>query len=162
MISYSSLLPQPVMKRRPLIKCLTLGAIASSFPAALAACNKRSVDATNSVKIDSRPRDDGFAAVGTVTDLDREGFILNEAFFTGVLLVIRNPDDASALIAVEPFCTHQGCLVDWEIDVNAFVCPCHDARFNADGSVANGPAQRSLSTLEAIIEQGLVLVKVTM
>ena len=156
------------MKRRTLTKYLTLGAIASSLPVALAACQPSDTTSTGSsesdappVKIDSTPREDGFAAVGTVAELDEAGFLSDKAFFAGSLLVIRNPDDASSLIAVDSLCTHQGCSVDWENDAGAFVCPCHDSRFNSDGSVANGPATTPLGTFEAIIEGDLILVRAT-
>ncbi|HEY4129509.1 MAG TPA: Rieske 2Fe-2S domain-containing protein [Gemmatimonadaceae bacterium] len=34
-------------------------------------------------------------------------------------------------------CTHEGCETD--VTNNRFECPCHGSRFNADGSVINGP-----------------------
>ena len=155
------------MKRRTLTKYLTLSAIASSLPVALAACQSSSDTAstdsitTNNkpVKIDSTPRDDGFAAIGTVAELDEKGFISDKAFFAGSLLLIRDPGDTSALIAVDSLCTHQGCSVDWESDAGVFACPCHGSSFNADGTVATGPATTALKTFEAIIEEDLVLVK---
>ena len=156
------------MKRRTLTKYLTLGAIASSLPVALAACQPSSDTASTEssepstsapVKIDTTPREDGFAAVATVADLDEKGFISNKSFFAGDLLVIRNPEDASSLIAVNSLCTHQGCSVDWESDTGVFACPCHGSSFNADGTVATGPAQTPLGTFEAIIEDDLVLVR---
>ena len=158
------------MKRRTLTKYITLGAIASSLPVALAACQPSSDTDTAStepsdsstsapVKIDSTPREDGFTAVATVAELDEKGFFSDKAFFAGALLVIRNPDDASSLLAVDSLCTHQGCSVDWESDTGVFACPCHGSSFNADGSVATGPAQTALGTFEAIIEGDLVLVR---
>ena len=159
------------MKRRTLTKYLTLGAIASSLPVALAACQSSSDTETATspessepatsapVKIDPTPREDGFAAVATVADLDEKGFISDKAFFAGSLLVIRNPDDASSLIAVDSLCTHQGCSVDWESNNGVFACPCHGSSFNSDGSVATGPATTPLGTFEAIIEGDLVLVR---
>lgn len=158
------------MKRRTLTRYLTLGAIASSLPVALAACQPASDTASTEsaesnaeepVKIDSTPRDDGFAAVGTVAELDEQGFISDKAFFAGSLLLIRDPDNASSVIAVDSLCTHQGCSVDWESDTGVFACPCHGSSFNPDGTVATGPATTPLGTFEAIIEEDLVLVKAT-
>ncbi len=34
-------------------------------------------------------------------------------------------------------CTHEGC--ETNVTNNRFECPCHGSRFNADGSVINGP-----------------------
>lgn len=159
------------MKRRTLTKYLTLGAIASSLPVALAACQSPSDTASTEssgaepasepVKIDSTPREDGFAAVGTVAELDENGFISDKAFFAGSLLLIRDPADSAALVAVDSLCTHQGCSVDWESDTGVFACPCHGSSFNADGTVATGPATTPLGTFEAIIEGDLVLVRAT-
>lgn len=155
------------MKRRTLTKYLTLGAIASSLPVALAACQSASDTASTDssatdespAKIDSTPRDDGFAAVGTVAELDEKGFISDKTFFGGDLLVIRNPNDSSSLVAVDSLCTHQACSVAWESDAGVFACPCHGSSFNADGTVATGPATTPLGTFEAILEGDLVLVR---
>jgi len=56
-------------------------------------------------------------------------------------------------------CTHQGCVVNWKADKKAFVCPCHDAEFGADGKVLESPATRSLKTFTAKVEGDSVLVK---
>jgi Rieske Fe-S protein len=41
-------------------------------------------------------------------------------------------------------CTHAGCTVN-KIANGTIDCPCHGSKFNLDGSVANGPAARSLT-----------------
>jgi cytochrome b6-f complex iron-sulfur subunit len=42
-------------------------------------------------------------------------------------------------------CTHRGCTV--EQDGEAFSCPCHGSRFDRDGIVLEGPAQKPLQKL---------------
>ncbi len=74
----------------------------------------------------------------------------------GAVLVVK---DAAGVTAVSPTCTHQGCVVTWKGDQKAFVCPCHDAKFAADGKVVAGPATRPLKTFTAKIEGDSVLVK---
>jgi Rieske Fe-S protein len=40
-------------------------------------------------------------------------------------------------------CTHKGCTVD-TVANGTIDCPCHGSKFNLDGSVAHGPAERPL------------------
>ncbi len=65
--------------------------------------------------------------------------------------VVKTPDGVRALSAR---CTHRGCTV--EVSGNEFVCPCHRARFSADGAVLKGPARDPLPALPAKIEDGQV------
>lgn len=44
-------------------------------------------------------------------------------------------------------CSHLGCLVKWEGDKNEFVCPCHGAKFDAEGKVLSGPPPKGLERL---------------
>jgi len=49
-------------------------------------------------------------------------------------------------------CTHAGCTVNKVAD-GTIDCPCHGSKYNLDGSVANGPAQKPLQ-VENITVQG--------
>lgn len=40
-------------------------------------------------------------------------------------------------------CTHQGCTVR-DVAGGTINCPCHGSKFNLDGTVANGPAEKPL------------------
>ncbi|MEU0738746.1 FAD-dependent oxidoreductase [Streptomyces sp. NPDC006134] len=53
-------------------------------------------------------------------------------------------DEAGALHAVSPRCTHLGCLVGFNAAERAWECPCHGSRFDTDGKVIQGPATRPL------------------
>ncbi|MBT9315135.1 QcrA and Rieske domain-containing protein [Leptothoe spongobia] len=154
------------MKRREFGNLVGLGLIATSLPVAIAACKSEdtisdtpadSTPEVPAVKIDETPRADGFAALGTVTDLDTKGYLGKKGFIAGPVIVIRDPDNADGVIALNSMCTHQGCGVEWKD--NAFACPCHGSKFNIDGSVANGPATEPLAPYEAMIDGDLVLVK---
>ena len=65
--------------------------------------------------------------------------------------VVKTPEGVRALSAR---CTHRGCTV--EASGPEFVCPCHRARFAADGAVVNGPARDPLPALPAKIADGQV------
>ena len=49
-------------------------------------------------------------------------------------------------------CTHKGCTVD-KIADGTIDCPCHGSKFNLDGTVAHGPAQKPLE-VQAIAVEG--------
>ena len=153
------------MKRREFSNLFGLGLLATSLPVAIAAC-KPAPETTSeapadapAATIDETPRDDGFAALGTVADLDSNGYLAKTGFIAGPVIVIRDPANADSVIALNSMCTHQGCSVEWQD--NAFACPCHGSKFNTDGSVADGPATEPLAPYEAIIDGDLVLVQAT-
>lgn len=53
----------------------------------------------------------------------------------------ETPDD---LVILNSRCTHLGCTVNWKEDERVFSCPCHDANFDAEGTVLDGPPPRPL------------------
>jgi Rieske Fe-S protein len=57
-------------------------------------------------------------------------------------------------------CPHAGCSVGYRADKNAYLCPCHNSAFAADGARdPKSPSPRDLDTLAVKIEAGRVLVK---
>jgi glycine/D-amino acid oxidase-like deaminating enzyme/nitrite reductase/ring-hydroxylating ferredoxin subunit len=58
-------------------------------------------------------------------------------------------DDAGALHAVSPVCTHMRCDVAWNGVEKSWDCPCHGSRFDPEGKVLNGPAKVALERMEA-------------
>jgi cytochrome b6-f complex iron-sulfur subunit len=104
-----------------------------------------------------------FENVGSLKLLEEEGRILQEQFSSEPLLVV-NPapkygtgKDAGKLLrpeklaAISPACPHQRCLVNWNKDHKAFVCPCHGSRFGINGKVLQGPATEDLKQYEVEI-----------
>lgn len=62
----------------------------------------------------------------------------------GAAIVHRGADGAVAAFSAR--CTHLGCRID-RVEGDEAVCPCHGSRFHANGTVAGGPASRSLAPL---------------
>lgn len=145
------------MNRREFLMWVGVGTVASSLPVALVACNPQSEKSESAV---SPPNADGFQAVGTVAELNQKGQILKKEFAKGGLIVVSNSTAAKTILAVNPTCTHQGCTVEWKQDEKSFVCPCHGARYSAEGIVLKETAPKPLQTYEAKIQGDTVLVKV--
>jgi len=59
------------------------------------------------------------------------------------------------------WCTHYGCEVVWSGEDNAYLCPCHDGVFDAEGRVVSGPPPRSLRRMTVRVENGSVLLDPT-
>jgi Rieske Fe-S protein len=57
---------------------------------------------------------------------------------------IRKSEDSKDIIILNSRCTHLGCTVNWKDEAQAFVCPCHDAKFSKEGVVLGGPPPRPL------------------
>jgi len=144
------------MDRRSFLSWVGVGWVASCLPVAIAACSNQ-VEAPKAAAPVGTPRPDGFLAVSNVADLEKSGQVLVKDFPGGAVLVVR--DASGTVSAVNPTCTHQGCVVNWKADKKAFVCPCHDAEFALEGKVLEGPATRPLKTLTAKVEGDSVLVK---
>lgn len=53
-------------------------------------------------------------------------------------------DERGELHAVSAWCTHMGCLVEWNDSETSWDCPCHGSRFDYDGSVIDSPAVENL------------------
>jgi len=62
------------------------------------------------------------------------------------VFVVRTAE--AEVIVFSNKCTHLGCRVNWKEDIGAYVCPCHDAEFGADGGIVRGPQPRPLDRYE--------------
>jgi cytochrome b6-f complex iron-sulfur subunit len=69
-------------------------------------------------------------------------------------ILFHSQNGFSALSLV---CTHLGCTVEQKD--NGFACPCHGSRYDSNGNVLRGPAQKSLRSLRVEItsDQHLIL-----
>jgi nucleotide-binding universal stress UspA family protein len=57
-------------------------------------------------------------------------------------------DESGELVTLSPKCKHLGCTVGWNHRAKTWDCPCHGSRYDADGRVIRGPAQRDLDRVE--------------
>lgn len=53
-------------------------------------------------------------------------------------------DDKDELHALNPVCTHAGCIINFNQAEKTWDCPCHGGRFSIDGEVLTGPPQKQL------------------
>lgn len=57
---------------------------------------------------------------------------------------LRRSDQPDDILVLNSRCTHLGCTVNWKQEAQAYVCPCHDAKFSKEGVVLGGPPPRPL------------------
>ncbi len=68
-------------------------------------------------------------------------------------------DDGENYEAMSNVCTHLGCRVRWIQGEEVFFCPCHNAQFDKNGEVLDGPPPRALDKYETKIEEDQVFIK---
>jgi len=56
-------------------------------------------------------------------------------------------DDKGLVHSVDPTCKHMKCSVVWNPAEKSWDCPCHGARYDIDGKVLTGPADRDLDII---------------
>jgi menaquinol-cytochrome c reductase iron-sulfur subunit len=71
------------------------------------------------------------------------------------LAYVRRTEE-DEIIAINATCTHLGCIVSWDDDLQIFKCPCHDGRYDADGKVISGPPPAPLRRHKTKIEDGKI------
>lgn len=148
------------ISRRRFLSLVGVGFVASSLPVAIAACQDSETPPTATTPNPpepspemTAPQADDLVEVGDLATLETQGFILNETAGPDPVLVVKNGDQLQGL---NPTCTHKGCVVDWEADSGSLLCPCHRARFAADGEVLEGPAQVNLAAIALVEKEGKI------
>jgi cytochrome b6-f complex iron-sulfur subunit len=147
------------LNRRKLLSWFGLGWLASLLPSSLIGCSESAPPTASSPasapeSVAAAPSNN-FKEIGTVAQLDKDGALVSS---DKKIAVVRDPKDVKKVLAVNTTCTHKGCAVAWKSANKEFVCPCHDAKFAADGAVRQGPAAKPLQIFSAKIENGKVLV----
>ncbi|NJR65034.1 MAG: ubiquinol-cytochrome c reductase iron-sulfur subunit [Leptolyngbyaceae cyanobacterium CRU_2_3] len=156
------------MNRRDFLNGFGLVGISFSLPFAIAACSSRKEGQSASNQPNqtasaaatlSTPRADGFTAVSSLSALKNSvsGVIAPPEVDVVLVSHSTNPDIP---FAVSPRCTHTACTVEWHKNMDAFVCPCHGARFDSTGKVLRGPAEKPLQAYAVKVEGDDILVQI--
>lgn len=72
------------------------------------------------------------------------------------ILFIR--DSETNIKALDPVCTHMGCITAYNDKTKLIECPCHGSRFDIDGHVAHGPAVKPLKSYAASLSSDRIIV----
>ncbi len=62
--------------------------------------------------------------------------------------ILRKSQDPQDILLLSSRCTHLSCRVNWDEEAQGFLCPCHDAMFDKEGKVINGPPPEPLGHFE--------------
>jgi Rieske Fe-S protein len=71
-------------------------------------------------------------------------------------------DDKDGVRVFSSTCSHLACNVIWNKDTRMFECPCHTGRFAPDGQPVAGPPKKPLFLLPHKVEEGKLLVHITL
>ena len=82
--------------------------------------------------------------VASLPDLATVGQLVKIPAQSGLIAVKRT--GPASFAAISTVCTHQGC--ETNINSGAFICPCHDARFDTNGHVTAQPVRTSGSATD--------------
>ncbi|GAB4502029.1 MAG: hypothetical protein Fur0035_15740 [Anaerolineales bacterium] len=72
--------------------------------------------------------------------------------------VLRKSEAPEDILILSSRCTHLGCTVNWHEESNAYLCPCHDAKFSMEGQVLDGPPPIPLRHFNFTIEGEMLVV----
>jgi glycine/D-amino acid oxidase-like deaminating enzyme/nitrite reductase/ring-hydroxylating ferredoxin subunit len=85
---------------------------------------------------------------GDVASVDEialgEGAVIRK----GMSKVAVYKDEGGKVHSVSAICVHLGCVVTWNGAEKTWDCPCHGSRFDCQGGVINGPANKDLPVEE--------------
>jgi cytochrome b6-f complex iron-sulfur subunit len=74
------------------------------------------------------------------------------------ILFIR--DSEETVRAINATCTHRKCVVEYKSSEKKVVCPCHGSKFDIQGRVLAGPAEKPLQTYESTLDGDRIVVSV--
>lgn len=72
-------------------------------------------------------------------------------FRDGIRMIAAYKNKTGSLEFMSAACTHLGGVVHWNNVEKSWDCPCHGARYSANGKVIEGPATQDLSSLDDVV-----------
>lgn len=99
----------------------------------------------------------GSGAAGTVVGPAADVPVGGGTVFPALEVVVTQPT-AGRYEGFSAVCTHTACIVA-DVSDGTINCPCHGSRFNLDGTVARGPAERSLTVRSVRVDAGQLLLE---
>jgi Rieske Fe-S protein len=91
------------------------------------------------------------------TPLVTVGGVARVVSSAGSFLATRTGETTCAVLSA--ICSHESCLVT-DGDADAFVCPCHQSRFDRQGRVLTPPAELPLAACQATFEGSTLTITV--
>ncbi len=90
---------------------------------------------------------DRFAAedISSLNEIEKDSGCLVD--YDGKRIAIYK-DDTGKVHALNPTCTHAGCIVKWNQTEKSWDCPCHGGRYDVNGKVITGPPTKDLQKLD--------------
>ncbi|GAB4420026.1 MAG: ubiquinol-cytochrome c reductase iron-sulfur subunit [Anaerolineales bacterium] len=67
--------------------------------------------------------------------------------------ILRKSESPEDILVLSSRCTHLSCTVNWEEESRRFICPCHDASFDEEGKVVDGPPPHPLGHFEYNVDE---------
>jgi cytochrome b6-f complex iron-sulfur subunit len=149
-------LPNPSMSRRQLLNFFTGAIVATTASAALYPATKFFI-----------PPSESTDAEGSILAKDKFGHPIPAS------QILAQPPETRALIAglageptyltiredgtldemgIVDNCTHLGCTFPWNPVDQQFQCPCHGSRYDPQGAVERGPANRPLKLVHVQVK----------
>ena len=58
---------------------------------------------------------------------------------------------AEGVVARSLLCSHFGCVVAWHEEKQAYLCPCHEGVYDAEGAVVGGPPPKGLASVPVAV-----------
>ena len=153
--------------RRNVLKIIVVGAI--SF--VVTACTRSTKVATSetSPTESSSVADDNQATENTDSQTSNSETVITTTndIAVGQSLEFTSSAGISAILfrsseekvyALSRICTHEGCSVDFDMNQNRLICPCHGANYEAtDGSVISGPTTKALAKIKVAIKDDKIV-----
>lgn len=131
-------------RRDSLQKLLTGGTVLFLVPTVLQSCSK------DNATPDPGNNNNNQNSTITVDLTLPENAGLNTAGGYKVVRDILVFNTGTAFLALSSVCTHQGCTVAYNLQVNKIQCPCHGSEFSTSGGVINGPAALPLASYPVV------------